>query len=79
MKCLARCKYEPRGDQNLEGYQCGNTYHAELIKEEVKMLDGVLKRNYWRVWPTADPSYYETCSTRTFDKYFSVENPEIGT
>lgn len=68
MKKRCECIYEPRGDNGLEGYQLGDQYDCEYIGESP-----VSGMPYYRVYPTCD-TYYETCSVRTFRKYFK----EVG-
>lgn len=75
---------EPRGDGGLEGYALGETYRFEHIPSKrvgtVNYNNGVVTDNsvevgheYYRVWPTAGDDYYETCSPRTFRKFFKIE------
>jgi hypothetical protein len=56
---------EPRGDHGFEGYQLGELYKFELIPAAANF------KAYYRVWPVGE-DYYETCSVRTFNKYFEV-------
>lgn len=64
----AKCIYQPNpeGNTGLEGYQLNDTYKAEFVT-----FPGKVKKSYWRVFPSeSDPTYYETCSTKTFNKHF---------
>jgi hypothetical protein len=64
-KANAVCILEPRGDYGLEGYSLGETYRFEHRKTGA--TDG---KPYYRVWPTDNDEYYETCSPSAFLKHF---------
>jgi hypothetical protein len=79
----ATCILEPKGAAGLEGYSCGEQYRYEYRPENrvgtVESDNGVitdrsaqLSDAYYRVWPVADDTYYETCSVRAFKKYFKA-------
>lgn len=55
-----KCKFEPRGDYGLEGFDYNNIYLYKEIKNN--------KKKYIRIYH--EPLYYETCSFLTFKKYF---------
>jgi hypothetical protein len=59
-KCI--CIYEPRGDHGLEGYQLNDTYLFQICYDK--------KGKYYRVFPTEETDYYETCGPIIFKKYF---------
>ena len=71
---MAECVYQPMGDFGLEGYQLGLTYKHELMKAHDN-------KKYFQVYPNPEgaPEYYETCSVKTFEKFFklvpTVEEP----
>ncbi|HHF3053150.1 TPA: hypothetical protein ACPJ1H_003965 [Vibrio alginolyticus] len=65
---LAVCVFEPRGEKGLEGYQLGEQYAYRKMKS---VTPG--QPPYYRVFPTFDSDYYETCSTRTFNRFFKKE------
>lgn len=80
----ATCIREPRGDGGLEGYALGEAYRFEHVPSKrvgtIYCNDGVVTdksvevgHEYYRVWPTAGEAYYETCSPRTFKKFFKIE------
>ena len=59
-----RCIYEPRGENGLEGYLCGEKYRYEYRERD---RDG---KPYYRVYPVFLNNYYETCGTKVFSRYF---------
>ena len=62
----AICKYEPRGDYGLEGYQLGEEYRVTIVTDD--------EGSYYRIYPGgSDRYYYETCKTGVFNKYFVVK------
>jgi hypothetical protein len=63
---VAVCHHEPRGDFGLEGYQRGETYRCQHVK------DGDGRPPYYRVYPGED-DYYECASPRSVTKYFTIE------
>ncbi|EOF9313059.1 hypothetical protein KW516_18750 [Vibrio fluvialis] len=65
---LAKCTFEPRGENGLEGYQCGCSYAYRKMKNTSK---GTF---YYRVFPVSGSDYYETCSSNTFGKFFEKES-----
>lgn len=69
---VATCIKEPRGQHGLEGYNKGDIYHFQLCAFE----DG---EKYVRVYPAFDASwnqsYYETCGTGEFKKFFEEIEP----
>lgn len=66
-KMLAVCHNEPRGDHGLEGYQRGESYRCQHVK------DGDGRPPYYRVYPAADSDYYECASPRSITKFFTIE------
>ena len=63
---FCECKYEPRGDHGLEGYQRGDTYKWERKQNNSGEV-------YFKVFPYKGfPSYGETCSKNVFNKHFSI-------
>ena len=60
----AECIFEPRGDNGLEGYSLGNLYYYELMYDK--------KGKYYRMYPTDETDYYETCGPNVFKKYFKI-------
>jgi hypothetical protein len=60
-KCI--CIYEPRGDHGLEGYQLNDTYLFQICYDKKG-------KKYYRVFPTEETDYYETCGPIIFKKYF---------
>lgn len=60
----ARCIFEPRGDHGLEGYQLDEVYLYQECFDK--------KGKYYRVFPTKETDYYETCGPIIFKKYFEV-------
>lgn len=71
---MCECIYEPRGDHGLEGYQLRDKYRFQKVTPDKK------GRIYFRVFPddVLIPSYYETCSERSFEKYFNVTDIECN-
>lgn len=65
---IAICHLEPRGEGGLEGYQSGDSYCFRKMED----TDGVLAP-YYRMFPSAADTYYETCSVTTFNKHFTKE------
>ena len=65
-KCV--CKLEPNCDHGLEGYNSGETYRYQKMKDS--------KGHYFRVWHSE--TYYETCPPGTFKKYFEVQDAKPG-
>ena len=61
------CKCEPRGDNGLEGYQLHDRYLFRVMRDE-----NIKARSHYRVFPV-DPLFFETCSFRTFNKFFERE------
>ncbi len=61
------CKYEPRGDYGLEGYQLNEMYRYEVRHND---KDGT----YYKVFPDKHltPLYGETCSKKQFNKCFDI-------
>ena len=66
MYYCVKCINEPRGRGGLKGYLFKEYYLAE------KMAGGPTAAPYWRVWPTEDWSYYETCGTTRFRLHFKI-------
>lgn len=60
----ARCKFEPRGDNGLEGYVYNECYKFQLCEDA--------KGKYYRVYPVKADNAYETCGPIVFKQYFSV-------
>ena len=58
---------EPRGDFGLEGYQRGESYRCQHVK------DGDGRPPYYRVYPDAGSDYYECASPRSIAQYFTIE------
>ena len=61
---VAQCETEPRGKNGLEGYDRGDTYLFQRMKDS--------KGKYVRVYPCAGDDYYETCGVYVFKNFFSV-------
>lgn len=64
---VAVCHNEPRGDFGLEGYQRGESYRCQHVK------DGDGRPPYYQVYPAADSDYYECASPRSITKFFTIE------
>lgn len=58
----AKCIYDPRGDHGLEGYQLEGVYNFQVCYDK--------KGKYYRVFPTEETDYYETCGPIIFKRYF---------
>jgi hypothetical protein len=58
----AVCTCEPRGCNGLEGYQLDNTYLYQVCFDK--------KGKYYRIFPTKELEYYETCGPMIFKKFF---------
>lgn len=69
----AKCIHEPRGFHGLEGYQLSEEYEVEKMNKLCQRTGRVVV-DYWRVYPMYDFFEYETCSDRSFKKYFEVIN-----
>lgn len=64
------CITAPMGAQGLEGYVKDGTYKFQKVSPDAG-------RPYYRVFPDPNfPTYYETCSSKTFGRYFSVSGGE---
>ncbi len=61
---FAFCRYAPQGDNGLEGYEFGFDYKFERCMNE--------SGEYFRMYPEEKDSYYETCGTTTFRKFFNI-------
>ncbi|MGH9760326.1 MAG: hypothetical protein ACREDR_12485 [Blastocatellia bacterium] len=60
----AACHTEPRGEHGLEGYQRGEGYAARRYGS----AEG--GRFAYRLRPSPDQDYWESCSQRVFNRYF---------
>lgn len=64
---IAECKYEPRGDYGLEGYQLNQIYNYEYV-------DSIAHGQYYRVIPDKNmPEYKESCKRGAFHKCFTIK------
>ena len=64
---MAKCTFEPRGENGLEGYQYGDSYRFQYMDKDKN------GKPYYRVYPEAsntEGTYYETCGPNTFAEYF---------
>ena len=64
---VAVCHNEPRGDFGLEGYQRGESYRCQHVK------DGDVRPPYYRVEPEAERDYYECAQPRSIAKDYTIE------
>lgn len=63
---VAVCHNEPRGDFGLEGYQRGESYRCQFVK------DGEGRPPYYRIYPGTD-DYYECATPRSVTRFFTIE------
>ncbi len=66
---FCRCVLEPRGASGLEGFQAGDEFAFRKVCPERDK-----KHPYFRLFPVFDSDYYETCSSRAFNKYFQKKD-----
>lgn len=59
----AECVCAPNGRHSLEGYQRGEIYNFQICYDK-------WNRKYYRVFPTEETDYYETCGPIVFTFYF---------
>lgn len=63
----AICILEPRGDHGLEGYQRGETYRCQHVRQGSTPP-------YYRFYPSKEhPEYYECAIPRVAIRYFHIE------
>jgi hypothetical protein len=63
----AQCVFVPDASQNLRGYERDKIYDCEFRK--IGMVD---KSFYFRLWPVAGDTYYQTCSEIAFHQHFNI-------
>jgi len=59
------CIREPRGNNNLEGYDIGTKYDCQMCEDS--------KGIYYRIYQI-NSNYYECCNKGIFQKYFKIDN-----
>jgi len=69
---VAKCIFEPRGDNGLEGYQLNDEYKYQLMVQNLP--SGPAK--YYRIYLSDD--YYETCGRYVFGCYFKRSEGSNG-
>lgn len=63
----AVCTFEPRGEHGLEGYQRGESYRCQYVRQGSNPP-------YYRLFPSKDlPEYYECAIPRVATRYFRIE------
>jgi len=71
----ACCKYEPRGEHGLEGFNLGKEYEFQHVEEAE---DSSFTKGFFRVFHDNKSTYYESTGYNNFHLHFKILNWHKG-